>query len=67
MLPARAAAAWGVAWLGVEDSSLMEPFDLAAGELRYLRVRAELDGGERRLWASPFFGVESADSRSSGT
>jgi len=59
--------AWGVAWLGVEDSSLMEPFDLAAGELRYLRVRAELDGGERRLWASPFFGVESADSRSSGT
>ncbi len=45
-------------WLDVEHSSLEEPMDQAAGEVRYVRVKAWMQGQEHRLWASPFFGVE---------
>lgn len=31
-------------------------FTLAAGEVRYLRIRAWIDGEEHRIWASPWFG-----------
>lgn len=46
------------AWLVAEHSRLDEPFDIAAGEVRYVRVRAWMQDQEHRLWASPFFGVE---------
>jgi hypothetical protein len=49
---------WGQVWLSSEVSSLEEPLDLAAGEARYVRVRATMQDQEHRLWASPFFGVE---------
>lgn len=31
-------------------------FDLAAGDVRYVRIRAWAGGVEQRAWASPFFG-----------
>jgi hypothetical protein len=43
--------------LQVEHQRLDELLDLAAGEVRYLRVRAWTQEREHRLWASPFFGV----------
>lgn len=45
-------------WISAEHSSLDEPLDLAAGEVRYVRVRATMQDQEHRLWASPFFGVD---------
>jgi hypothetical protein len=49
---------WNEIWLDVESDSLKEPVDLAPGEVRYLRIRAFMQGEEHRVWASPFFGVE---------
>ncbi|MFH1468654.1 MAG: hypothetical protein ABIO70_29965 [Pseudomonadota bacterium] len=50
--------AWGEVWLDEGSASLTEPLDIAAGDVRYVRVRADIQGIEHRLWASPFFGVE---------
>jgi len=38
-------------------STPVTAFTLAAGEIRYLRIRASVDGVEQRVWASPFFGI----------
>jgi len=48
---------WNELWLELDGPFLPEPFDLARGEVRYLRLRVELGGEEQRVWASPFFGV----------
>jgi hypothetical protein len=47
---------WGEPWLDAATAAVDEPFDLAPGDVRYVRVRAWIDGVEQRLWASPFFG-----------
>ncbi|MBM4393806.1 MAG: hypothetical protein FJ090_21990, partial [Deltaproteobacteria bacterium] len=32
--------------------------ELSAGDVRYARVRAWIDGEEERIWASPWFATE---------
>lgn len=43
--------AWG-------SASPVGALSLAEGEAKYVRVRATIAGGDHRIWASPWFGVE---------
>ncbi len=48
----------GASWVDEESASVREPFDLLAGDVRYVRVRAWFGDVEHRAWASPFFGTK---------
>ncbi len=49
---------WNDLFVDIPGPCEAQPFDLAAGEARYVRLRAWVGDSEQRVWASPFFGQD---------
>jgi len=47
---------WNEIWVEAQGPCEPQLFDLADGEVRYVRLRAWVAEEEQRVWASPFFG-----------
>ncbi len=49
---------WHELWAESDSALMREPVDIAAGDVRYVRIRAWIGEDEQRAWASPFFGID---------